>query len=174
MVFLAGILEAPFSPFYLSGISLFTMTFLLGLLEESLKLLPILLFIYPREEFNEVPDGILYVLAAGLGFAFLENLLYSLLYGLEVGLIRAFLTSLAHATFSGILGFYLGLTRIYPEKSRLLLLQGLVLASLLHGLYNYILLEDLLPFSLVLVALALLQFYLFYLMRKARLFPSFS
>lgn len=169
----AALLEAPFSPILREGLSLLSMTLSLGLLEEVLKLLPVLLFIYPRDEFNEVSDGILYVLAAGLGFAFLENLFYSLLYGLQVGVIRAFLTSLAHATFSGIMGFYLGLTGVYPHRSRVLLLGGLLQASLFHGLYNFLLIGAFLPLSYLLFAFFCLQIYLFSLIKKARLFAPF-
>lgn len=172
MVLPAGILEAPITPL-LGGASLFAMTFLLGLFEETLKLLPILLFIYPQREFDEVLDGILYVLAAGLGFAFLENLLYALLYGIQVGLIRAVFTSLAHATFSGILGFYLGLSIVYPQRTLSLLIGGLLRASFLHGLYNFLLLGGFISFPVLLFSILVLQVYLFYLLKEARLLGSY-
>lgn len=174
MVLPAGFLETPFSPLFARGALLFPLTFLLGFLEEGLKLLPVLIFLYPHEEFNEVCDGILYVLAAGLGFAFLENLFYSLLYGLPVVLVRAFLTTLAHATFSGISGFYLGLSRIYSERAPFLIVGGLLRASFLHGIYNYLLLGGIVSLTPIAASIFLLQLYLFYLIREAHLFEPFG
>lgn len=169
MVFPAAILEAPFSLLFMrEGPLLLLLTFLLGFFEEGLKLLPILLFLYPREEFNEICDGILYMMAAGLGFAFLENLFYSFVYGLPVLLVRAFLTTLAHGTFSGISGFYVGKSRFHEGQSLTLILGGLLRASILHGTYNYLLLGGILSLPYLVVSILLLQVYLFYLIQSAQ------
>ena len=49
-----------------------------ALVEEGVKLAAVRLFLYKRKHFNEVADGILYTIAASLGFAFFENILYHL------------------------------------------------------------------------------------------------
>src|SRR5574341_1952935 len=43
--------------------------FIIGLIEESLKFIAVLIGVYRHLEFDEVMDGIMYAVAASLGFA---------------------------------------------------------------------------------------------------------
>jgi RsiW-degrading membrane proteinase PrsW (M82 family) len=47
-----------------------------GLFEESSKLFFLLLLIWRRKEFDEILDGIVYMVAVSMGFAALENVFY--------------------------------------------------------------------------------------------------
>jgi RsiW-degrading membrane proteinase PrsW (M82 family) len=114
---------------------------LIALPEEFGKRWVVLEKAYTHPKFNEIMDGIQYCIIASMGFALVENLFYTLAYGPEVGVIRAFTAVPAHAFFSGIMGYYIGLAKFTtsPEKSQKLLKKGLFIAILFHGLYNTLL-----------------------------------
>lgn len=114
-----------------------------GLVEEGLKLLAAYTVAFRRRAFNEPADGIFYSVTASLGFAALENLMYALTFGLAVAPVRAVVTSLAHASFGGVAGLYLGLAKVRADVGAREVWQGLGAAALLHGLYDYFLLERL-------------------------------
>ncbi len=114
-----------------------------ALVEEGLKLWVVKTQVYNEKKFNEVMDGITYAIIASLGFATLENIMYVLSGGLTLAFIRALISVPAHALFSGIMGYYIGLSRFAPTpKKRLLLLKGLLIGIFYHGLFNFILLAE--------------------------------
>jgi RsiW-degrading membrane proteinase PrsW (M82 family) len=120
-VFPASYLEAPFSDYLSSQTSLLTLFFstilIVGVIEEGAKSLVVYILHYNHPDFNEALDGIIYGVTVGLGFAAFENLFYTMLYGYQVGLSRAVLTSLAHASFTGIFGYFLGQAKMNDNKS---------------------------------------------------------
>jgi RsiW-degrading membrane proteinase PrsW (M82 family) len=112
-----------------------------GLVEESVKLFFIRRYILRRREFDERADGIVYAICVSMGFAFVENLLYG--YRDATLLIeRAFTAVPGHALFSGIMGYYIGLSKIEQGRRRAWG-RGLVWAILLHGFYDFFLVSGL-------------------------------
>ncbi|MDC7239871.1 MAG: PrsW family glutamic-type intramembrane protease [Spirochaetales bacterium] len=109
-----------------------------ALVEESCKMAVINRFIYPRPEFDEVNDGIVYTMAAGLGFAFFENILYSLNSGhpWSVLLIRGVTSIPLHGLASGLMGYYIGKSKFSQKDLRT---RGLLWAVFYHGLYDFFL-----------------------------------
>jgi RsiW-degrading membrane proteinase PrsW (M82 family) len=105
-----------------------------GIVEEFFKYLAVRLTVYRSKEFNEVMDGMVYMVSAALGFAATENVGYMLGFGYAVGFPRAILSYLAHISFSAILGFYVGKSKIEGRKN--LILVGFALAISLHWLYD--------------------------------------
>ena len=105
--------------------------------EEGIKLLFVIFFLYNIKSFDEVTDGIIYTVTLSLGFACLENVLYSV-DDLTIALYRAFTAVPAHAIFSGIMGFYVGLAKVKPEQKGSLLLKAFLIGVFLHGLYDFI------------------------------------
>ncbi len=105
-----------------------------GMVEEVFKFLAVRLTAYRSSEFNEVMDGMVYMVSAALGFAATENAGYMLGFGFSVGFLRALLSYLAHLSFSAILGFYMGKAKIEGQKN--LLWVGFALAISLHWLYD--------------------------------------
>ena len=105
-----------------------------GIVEEFFKYLAVRLTVYRSKEFNEVMDGMIYMVSAALGFAATENVGYMLGFGYSVGFPRAILSYLAHISFSAILGFYMGRAKIEGRKN--LVLVGFIFAVPLHWLYN--------------------------------------
>ena len=110
--------------------------------EELAKLGVVMLFAWHNKNFNEENDGIVYVGASALGFAMLENIFYVLDRGITVGIMRS-ITAIPLHTFSGvIMGYYVGLAKFSPtgKKVKKNLIKGFVLAYLLHGVYDALLL----------------------------------
>lgn len=158
-VFPAILIEMPFRRFTQMGpANLFSLAlvtiFVVGVAEESVKLLAVKLAAYDSHEFNELMDGIVYSVSSGLGFAAAENLLYAASFGITVGLIRAFVTCLAHASFSGISGYYLARAKFQADMAPALLTRGLGTAVLLHGLYDFLIIGKIVPgwFSIFIIA----------------------
>jgi RsiW-degrading membrane proteinase PrsW (M82 family) len=121
-----------------SSPSLFHLLFLflwVGMVEETFKFLAVRLTVYNSDQFNEVMDGMIYMVSAAMGFAAAENVGYMLGFGFSVGLFRAILSYLAHLSFSAILGYYLAKAKI--EKNGNWLWPGFSLAVLLHWFYNF-------------------------------------
>ena len=125
---------------------------LVGGVEEGAKLLVLLFTVNRLAEFDEPLDGVVYGVTVGLGFAALENLLYAAGHGPAVGLFRAVITSLAHASFTGWLGYFITVAKF--SRKRKLILIGFLLAVILHGTYDLMLfwafgLSALISFALV-------------------------
>ena len=105
-----------------------------GIVEEFFKYLAVRVTVYRSKEFNEVMDGMVYMVSAALGFAATENVGYMLGFGYAVGFSRAILSYLAHISFSAILGYYMGRAKIEGRKN--LIWVGFALAISLHWLYD--------------------------------------
>ena len=112
-----------------------------ALVEESCKMAVVNKFIYHLPEFDEVNDGVVYTMAAGLGFAFLENILYSMNSGHSWSLlIMRGLTSVPlHGLASGLMGYYIGKSKFAQRDYRMI---GLLWAVFYHGLYDFFLFTE--------------------------------
>jgi len=140
----AAIVEMRFlraEPFGLLGIALSTF-FIIGFSEEGSKYLALRLLVLEQKFFNEVYDGILYAVAASLGFATVENVMYVAFSGsasLGVALLRAILSVPGHALWGVMMGYYAGVARFHPDRRRAreLVWKGLLLAIFWHGLYDF-------------------------------------
>jgi len=111
-----------------------------GLAQEMCKYAVVRYTIYMSREFDEPMDGIVYMMACGTGFAVWIN--YHRLSGqghhviLSTAAAQAVVTTLAHASFAGALGYVMGRTKFSkraPSLRGLLLLLGLLGAAVLNG-----------------------------------------
>ena len=118
--------------------------FVVALAEEGAKFLFLRFYIFPKKEFNEPYDGIIYAVMIGMGFAAFENLLYVVQGGWEIGLLRMFTAVPAHAVFGGMMGYFVGLAKMMPNRAdrTLQLAKGLGIAVTLHGLYDFFLFQQ--------------------------------
>ncbi len=103
-------------------------------IEELAKFLLVFLVIKKSRYFDERIDAMIYMITAGLGFAALENMLNLIGTDLvvQVTLIRGIGATLLHALASGFLGYYWA-------KNRLVF--GLIVATLLHWVFNLLILQ---------------------------------
>ncbi len=111
---------------------------IVGPLEELAKFLAVFFAALKRPDFRSSNDGIVLGIAAALGFACGENILYLLAYGPEATLPRLILGNLGHAAFAVFWGYALGAV-LHENASPTLIVAGLGIAALSHGAYNYLL-----------------------------------
>lgn len=106
--------------------------------EEFFKFVVLTGYAARHSEFNEPMDGVVYGVAASLGFATLENILYVGSGGLGVGLMRAFSAVPGHAFTGVVMGYYVGRARFArPELRGALYGLALLGPMLLHGMYDF-------------------------------------
>lgn len=116
-----------------------------GLAQEMCKYAVVRYTIYISREFDEPMDGIVYMMACGTGFAVWVN--YHRLSGqnhqvyLAIGAAQAVVTTLAHASFAGLLGYMLGRAKFSRRRAPargILLMLGLIGAAALNGQFKII------------------------------------
>ena len=117
---------------------------LVAFIEEGSKFLFVRGILYRNKNFNEPYDGIIYAIMVGMGFATLENILYSFQHGVGVALFRMFTAVPAHASFAVLMGYFLGKEK-FEKRSNLYGAWALGSATLLHGAYDYCLFVDFVP-----------------------------
>lgn len=128
--------------------NLFLAFIVAGFCEEFIKLIVVKFAVFRAAEFNEVMDGIVYTIAASLGFAAVENFLYSGggQSSIMLLLIRGVTAVPLHALASGIMGFYIGKSKFYPKSP---VAPGFIVAVGIHGLYDYLLFTGNIYLSLI-------------------------
>jgi RsiW-degrading membrane proteinase PrsW (M82 family) len=116
-----------------------------GLAQEMCKYAVVRYTIYMSREFDEPMDGIVYMMACGTGFAVWIN--YHRLSGqghqvyLSTGAAQAVVTTLAHASFAGALGYVMGRAKFSRRSAPVrgaLLMGGLLGAAALNGQFSVI------------------------------------
>ena len=112
-----------------------------GFCEEGAKFIIVKKFVYDNPHFNSIMDGIIYTIAASLGFACIENVGYTLSMGSNVGYIRAFTAVPLHVCASGMMGYYIGKakTQNHPKMENYYLKNGFIRAVMIHGTYDFLL-----------------------------------
>lgn len=135
--------------------------------EELLKFGALRLLVFPQRFFNEPIDGIVYAVLIAMGFATLENLLYADRFGLPTVVLRTFTAVPAHLAFAIVQGYYFGLARFNPKGRTRLLAKGFVLAVLLHGAYDVLILQHWFDWLFVLATIAL-YLVLYYVSRMVK------
>lgn len=133
-----------------------------ALIEEYLKYLSVKIAVLSHPEFDEPIDAMIYMITAALGFAAIENVIFltpvfdkSFLSGFELTATRFLGANLLHALSSAIVGYFLARHLFSPWRKHAVFL-GVILAGLLHTVFNYlIIVKELIPHSIVLVILLL-------------------
>ena len=147
-----------------------------GISEEMAKSMVVRFIDFSKIKIQTVNDSIRYAILAGLGFSFIENLFYFVIIWTGSGLadlifpmiFRSMFTVTAHIVFSGIFGYYYGISKFAKpliEAQQLsgesvqgmkfmkavmgkyspagygqyLLLKGMFIAMILHALFDFFL-----------------------------------
>jgi len=108
-----------------------------GWMEEFFKWFVVIYTAYHHVAFTERYDGIVYATSVSLGFASAENLFYLYAYGIHYALWRALLPVSSHGLFGILMGYYIGKAK-YAKHKRYYLFFALLLAALLHGVYDWL------------------------------------
>lgn len=91
-----------------------------------------------KKEFDEPMDGIVYGVTASLGFATLENIMYTFSGGLSVAMLRAVTAVPAHAFMGAVMGYYVGQMKFNKKRSTLWMFSlSLFWPIMIHGLYDF-------------------------------------
>lgn len=124
-----------------------------ALIEELLKTTMLWLsnYVVPIDE----PMDLLAIsLLIAMGFAGVENVLYSYSKGWEVALFRSLTAVPAHACFAILIGYFVAME--FPNRKQFTpYLHGLLLAWVLHGLYDFFIIQEISD-PLLLMALVML------------------
>lgn len=115
----------------------------IGLVEETIKLIPLLVILFFTKAIDEPYDYILYASTAALGFSFVENANYLYYYGLEIINARALYATVAHMAFSSMIAYGLFLIKYKYTKFNSILVFSFFffLAIFSHGFYDFWLLN---------------------------------
>ncbi|HOQ03946.1 MAG TPA: PrsW family glutamic-type intramembrane protease [Anaerohalosphaeraceae bacterium] len=114
----------------------------IGLAEEAVKLLPVLVILRFTKEINESIDYLIYASLGALGFAFLENLLYFDRSGMTAVKTRAMICCMGHMFYTSLVMYGVVLARYRRTGSvRRNVLFCFLLASFLHGVYDFFLIS---------------------------------
>ena len=112
----------------------------IGMIEETVKILPVLLMLKFSKAINEPFDYILYASVSALGFAFMENIGY-FDGGLHNISIRGFYCCIAHMAFSATIGYGLMLAKYRGYNKYGMFILFFMIASFLHGFYDFWLMD---------------------------------
>lgn len=126
--------QLPFDPI----MSMFILAFFqIGLLEESMKFM-----MFKSTERYRIkrasPVAIMfYCMCVSAGFAVMENVMYLQMYGNDVLVIRAFSAIMLHMITGLIMGYFMAVSRMRPNRKYLLQAVGLLAAVFYHGMYDF-------------------------------------
>lgn len=158
-IFFLGVLSVPFAGIleqlfflasekysFLSKVVVVVTVF--ALIEEFLKYLAVRFGILKNAEFDEPVDAMIYMIIAGLGFAAAENIYFlsqihsqnqHFLETLEFLTTRFLGATFLHALACGITGYFLAASLLVRRGLRKIFLTGgIIAATLLHSIFNYI------------------------------------
>ncbi|MDO8574854.1 MAG: PrsW family glutamic-type intramembrane protease [bacterium] len=169
VIFVMGVALAPlviFLEMALNKLGSNALIFLIApLVEETAKYGVVHLTLNKNPVLDEPVDGMIYVIVAALGFAAIENVfaIFSFIPVGSSGYLSAtfnfmsmrFISAVAlHGLASGIAGYYFA--RFYfIEKNPTLIFKGLLLATVLHGIYNFLITKNEEAFPLILTGIIL-------------------
>lgn len=167
----ASLLEAitlPLCGLLPSGIVIPAEAFLgIAFVEEGVKLAAMLLILRRRREFDEVLDGAVYAIAVSMGFALVENIMY--VFGSEapmaVAMIRGFTAVPLHALAAGFMGLAIAREKIESKGS---IAGAFIVAVIIHGAYDWFLMDERLPNILIMPLLIAGWWLLIRAIKKAR------
>lgn len=126
--------------------------FIVSLSEELSKFFFLRVFAFRKKEFNEPFDGIVYSVMISMGFATLENVIYSFSGGFSSTMLRMFTAVPLHASCAILMGYFVGLAK-FRSAPALYMFLGVIFAVMLHGIYDFFLFMNDIP-ALAVVAFA--------------------
>ncbi|MBI2639744.1 MAG: PrsW family intramembrane metalloprotease [Candidatus Sungbacteria bacterium] len=123
--------------------SIFAIFLVIAVVEEYAKYAAIKILIIGRKEFDEPIDAMIYMMTSALGFAAIENALFSIPVfgadfssGVALTANRFIGANLLHALSSGVVGYFLAHSFFAPHRKHFVAL-GVGIAAILHTFFNY-------------------------------------
>lgn len=137
------------NPFYqlidtIFVLDLFGYVFGVGLTEEFVKLMPLLIIYRFAKEPLQPKTLVFYGLMSGIAFGVFEGVQYQMSVNVNLDYTSSFFMNIArltslpflHAIWTGIAGYFIGFAKLYPLYRHALYFLCIAIPSVLHGLYD--------------------------------------
>lgn len=143
-------------------------TFLIiAMIEEGLRYVFLRVWFHRSSSIDQVFDGLILGLTAGLGFATMENTLYFFRLFIEgsfdtlvfVFFLRFMVSTLAHISFGGIMGALLAKASFTSFHRGRLYWQAFLIPWFMHGLYDWLLGMNLSAYAVLMLLVPLLTLF---------------
>ncbi len=150
-----------------------------ALVEEGVRYVLLRFLFWRTAEIDQIVDGLQVGMAAGLGFAFIENALYflRLFQGFEFGtlavvfFLRFLISTFGHITFGGIMGYELARAVAHPVGRSVHLRRAFWIPWVIHGLFDFLLSIRLSAYTVLFLLVPIA--YLWFLYRMPQLHERF-
>ena len=113
--------------------------------EEFIKFFAVKIMILNNPEFDEPIDAMIYMMAASLGFAAIENTLIvfqttpdGVAATINTLILRFIGATLLHALAGGLLGYFLAISWFFQHHRKKLIFIGMIVATFFHFTFNII------------------------------------
>lgn len=116
--------------------------FAIGVIEETVKIIPFLILLQFKSIVNETTDYIVYASLCALSFAFLENLGYFYPSGLEAIVGRLVTANVLHMALTSLIAFGLLYAKLNNKSPYLYFAAGFLVSITLHGVYDFFLITQ--------------------------------
>lgn len=172
----------PFEGLYESGnalISLLACILGIGCVEETVKLIPVLIVLHYSKDVLKPQTVVFYGLMSGIAFGVFEGVQYQMGPNFQMlvendladGYVYSYLSNIArltslpflHAVWCGIGSYFLAFAYLYPRYRRSLFLLAILIPATIHGLYDFLCFNvtlSLVTIPVVLIGVVLLMVYL--------------
>jgi RsiW-degrading membrane proteinase PrsW (M82 family) len=115
----------------------------IGLIEETIKLIPFILFLRLSRSVNEPIDYVIYACVAAIGFAFIENIEYFQNSSYHMIHGRALSAAVSHMCDSSIVAYGFIISKYKSKSSSMLpIILSLFTAAVVHGIYDFWLISE--------------------------------
>lgn len=139
-VALSGYLEQLVMPYIANNTIL---TYIFAFIEEMSKMAIFFLFVFDNKYYDDIYDGIIYMMLIALSFAGLENVMYAfsestIQESISLSIMRDITTIPLHVICGIIIGYFLSLSSFSKnkEKKYVNILVALLFSGILHGTFN--------------------------------------
>ena len=137
---LAGYLEELVMPYFSNSVIL---TYVWALIEEASKMAIFFLFIFDNKYYDDIYDGVVYMMLIALSFAGLENIMYAfsestVSNSISLALMRDFTTIPLHVICGIIIGYFVSLGNFSKDKTKrhVNFFLAILFSTLIHGTFN--------------------------------------
>lgn len=137
---LASYLENLVMPYFSNNVIL---TYVWAFIEELSKIAIFFLFIFDNKYFDDIYDGLVYMMLIALSFAGLENIMYAfsentISSSISLALMRDFTTVPLHVICGIVIGYFISLGSFSKDKTKKYInfLLAILIPSFIHGTFN--------------------------------------
>lgn len=137
---LASYLENLIMPYFSNSVIL---TYVWAFIEELSKIAIFFLFIFDNKHYDDIYDGLVYMMLIALSFAGLENIMYAfsentISNSISLALMRDFTTVPLHVICGIVIGYFISLGSFSKNKNKKYINFSLaiLIPSFIHGTFN--------------------------------------